>query len=496
MKRPLALPVVLWLLPAVAAAAELALPQEIERLLGTTTASRNGSWGIQIVELSTGRAIYSLNAQKLFVPASNAKLFTLALALSRLGPDFRFETRVTAEQPPDADGRIAGAVRLVGGGDPNLSGRELPYRMGAAKGVALAAIQDLANQIAAAGVKRIEGGIVGDDSWYVWQPYPEGWAVDDPLSDFGAPVSALSVNDNTIALAIRPGAKAGDLAAVSFDPPVEFYRVDNRLRTRPPGAERDIHIERDPGERQIRVWGTIPLRDRGETELLAVEDPALFAAWALREALEEKGVAVAGGLSARHLYAGEAARGSGPLAAGGVQFARRESAPLAQDLQVTAKISQNLHAEMALRAVGRARTGVGSLEAGLAEMKTFLGELGIDSGSYDLRDGSGLSRLNLVSPVALIQLLQAMYGSPLREQWISLLPVGGTDGTLSERFAGAAGPKILAKTGTMSHVSALSGYAQRSDGEWLAFSILVNNYAGPASDVRGIMDRICRLLVE
>jgi len=176
-----------------------------------------------------------------------------------------------------------------------------------------------------------------------------------------------------------------------------------------------------------------------------------------------------------------------------VTLAERTSAPLIEDLVITDKVSQNLHAEMALRAVARARRNIGSVAAGLDELKAFLTEAGISEGAYSIHDGSGLSRLNLVTPATVVKLLRYMYSGTLRESWISLLPVGGTDGTLSGRKLNG---RIHAKTGSLSHVNALSGYAERRNGKWVAFSILVNNSNAGAREVREIMDRICTLLSE
>ena len=144
------------------------LPQRIDQIIATSPAALTAFWGIEIVDLTTGRMLYERNAAHFFVPASNAKLFTTALALTRLGPDFTFQTRVMADQSADAEGRIAGSVRLVGGGDPNLSARAIPYKPGPVTGDPLTALQELADQVAARGVKRIDGDIVGDDTWYVW----------------------------------------------------------------------------------------------------------------------------------------------------------------------------------------------------------------------------------------------------------------------------------------------------------------------------------------
>ena len=404
------------------------------------------------------------------------------------------------DQPADANGRINGPLRLVGGGDPNLSARAIPYKPGPVTGDPLASIAELADQVAARGVKRVDGDIVGDDTWYVWQPYATGWAIDDPRSDDGAPISALTLNDNTFTLTVRPGASAGDVAVLALIPPVEYYSIDNRVRTVAAGGERHIRVERVPGSMDLRVWGTVPLQDRGEDLLLGIDDPALYAAKALRTLLEQRGITVAGSAVARHLYPHDAAGLTQPLAIPadtGTELARHTSAPFLEDLRITDKVSQNLHAELALRAVALARRNIGSFEAGREEMKAFLGEVGVEAGAYTLFDGSGLSRLDLVTPAAVVKLLRYMYGSPARANWISLLPVGGRDGTLSGRFGESplAG-RIHAKTGSLSHVSALSGYVERPGGRWVAFSVLVNNYNGPASDIRAIMDRICALIME
>jgi D-alanyl-D-alanine carboxypeptidase/D-alanyl-D-alanine-endopeptidase (penicillin-binding protein 4) len=287
---------------------------------------------------------------------------------------------------------------------------------------------------------------------------------------------------------------------VTIDPPVEFYAIENRVRT-VEGAARAIGFERDPGGSQVRVSGSIPVRARGETLLLGIDDPARFAAMAFRQALEERGIAVGGAAVARHFYRDEAAdltqAPSLRAEVSGVELARRTSAPLVQDLQATDKESLNLHAEMALRAVGRARRNIGSREAGLEELRALLGEAGAEAASWNINDGSGLARLNLVTPSTVVKLLRFMMASPVRDAWLSLLPVAGRDGTLSARFGdNPAAGRVHAKTGTEAHVSALSGYAQRADGSWVAFSILANNYNGPATEIRGVMDSICAALVE
>jgi len=474
----------------------------IDRLIESSPAARGAFWGIQVTDLETGRTIYQLNRDRLFVPASNIKLFTTALALMRLGPQFTFETRVTADRPPDADGCIRGALRLVGGGDPNLSARAVPYqpepaRAAPAPGYALAALAELAGQIAAKGVKCIDGDIVGDDTWYVWEPYAEDWSIDDPTYEYGAAVSAIAINDNALTVSVSPGAREGDPAALALEPAVEYYAIDNRIRTVAAGGaagERPIHVHRASGSLELELSGTISLGAPDRLLALGIEDPAKYAALALRQLLEERGIPVNGGAVARHLLPGDGADAR-VEASDGFVLARHVSAPLVEDLRIIDKASQNLHAEMALRAVGRVRRGVGSRAAGLEELRAFLTEAGVGDTSYNIEDGSGISRPNLVTPAAVVKLLRYMYNSPSRSTWISFLPVAGRDGTLAFRFddTPAAG-RIHAKTGTMAHVDALSGYIQRRDGSWVAFSILVNNSNQSAAAVRAVMDKICILL--
>jgi D-alanyl-D-alanine carboxypeptidase/D-alanyl-D-alanine-endopeptidase (penicillin-binding protein 4) len=469
------------------------LVEKIDRVL----ASSKAFWGIEVLDLDTGKPVYRWNTDRFFVPASNTKLFTTAMALTRLGPDFTFQTRVLADAAPDSSGRIAGPLRLVGGGDPNLSARAVPYQRGPITGNPLAAIEELADQIAARGVKRIDGDIIGDDTWYVWEPYAAGWGIEDPESDDGPPISALTINDNAFSVTIAPGTHEGSVAGLTLNPPLEPFRINNRVLTAGPGSPRRIRYSRLPGSRDLHLWGFVA---QPQTMVFALDDPARFAAEALRSALEDRGIAVAGQALALHESPNDIAdlAERAPVTpAPGVELARRISAPLVEDLRITDKVSQNLHAELALRAVGRARRNVGSFEAGLEELKTFLGEVGVAPEQYNIRDGSGLARLNLVTPSAVVSLLRYMHDSPHAKEWMSLLPVGGEDGTIATRFVGTpAVGRVLAKTGSLSHVSSLSGYIKRANGKWVVFSMLVNNYNTPTAEVRGAMDRICNLIVE
>ncbi|MBI3694374.1 MAG: D-alanyl-D-alanine carboxypeptidase/D-alanyl-D-alanine-endopeptidase [Acidobacteria bacterium] len=471
------------LLPVLTQAATLA--QRLERIL-SQPAARRAFWGIKIVDLDSGQTLYQLNAERFFVPASNAKLFSTALALVRLGPEHRFLTRLAATAPPDAEGRIAGELVLAGGGDPNFSSRVLPYEKQTAFGAnRLEPIEELAAQAAAAGVREISGDIVGDDAFYPWERYPDGWSYHDILGQDGAPVTALVFNDNVAALRIRPGHAPGEPASVSVDPPVPYFRIDSRIRT-VAAAPRPIGVDRGFDEQSLRLWGEIAAGGAGRAEVVAIADPALFAAQALRDALARRSITVLGRAVSRHAFPGE------PAAEYPWTLASCSSMSLIEVLRVINKTSQNLHAELVLRAAARERRGAGSIEAALAELKEFLHEAGAGDSDFFLRDGSGLSRKDLVTPSALVAVLAYMWRSAHRELWLETLPVAGSDGTLRGRFLKTdVAEHLQAKTGSLSHVVALSGYLEPPSGRHLAFSILANNFNGPAGPFRAVVDRLC-----
>ena len=470
------------------------LAERIDKILNQP-AARRAFWGIKVVDLGSGRTLYQRNADRPFVPASNTKLFSTALALVRLGPDHRYLTRLATDSPPDPTGRIAGDVVLVGGGDPNFSSRVLPYQKRTEfLGIPLDPLEELAAQVAALGVRQIDGDIVGDDTLYVWQRYADGWTLEDTANGDGPPVTALVVNDNIITLRIGPGEKAGDPALVKLEPWTSYYTIDNRIRTAAKPAH-PVRIHREPGDTTLRLWGEIALTDSGRSEVLAIDDPALFAAQALRDALVRHSVTVLGRAVSRHAmpYEFEDLEKADPVEKSyALVLASRSSMALIEDLRLINKISQNLHAELALREVARRRRGVGSFEASLAELKAFLGEIGITKEEFFLRDGSGLSRQNLVTPAAIMTLLTYMWNSRYRERWLDTLPVAGFDGTLAGRFISApAADQLRAKTGTLTHVSALSGYLPAAGGRQLAFAILVNNYIADSGSIRKVIDQIC-----
>lgn len=461
----------LFLLLGSGGAAAQPLRTRIDKIL---SGAPHAAWGIHVVDLRTGATVYARNEQQTFVPASNTKLFSTALALTRLGPDYRFRTVITAPAAPDANGRVE-ELRLAGGGDPNLSGRVIPYQHKSTPENPLRYVEQFAQQLVDSGLRYVDGDIVGDDSAYAHEPFPEGWAVDDPLYSYGAPVSALFVNDGTFELKVTPTAP-GQAPSFQTSPAIETMLIHNRAVT---GAASDLDFARLPGSNEFTMTGAVAA-DR--QYVFAVDNPTLFAAEALREALLKRGVRVSGVARAEHH--------PGPP---GVPLISHESQPLAEALTIINKESVNLHAEIVLLETGRVRTGSGTREKAIEELRSFLSEIGVNKMQYTFEDGSGLSRKTLVSPLAVTTLLRYMYASVNRDRWVATLPIAGQDGTLATRFGKDPRARaIRAKTGSLSHVNALAGYA----GDRYAFSILVNNSNTPALTVRTVVDRIAMALLR
>jgi serine-type D-Ala-D-Ala carboxypeptidase/endopeptidase (penicillin-binding protein 4) len=466
------------------------LEQRIEHTLRTSRAVMPGSVGIGVVQVATGRTLYSLNAEKLFIPASNTKLFSTALALTRLGPDYQFVTRVFAAAAPDGKGQVDGDLVLVGTGDPSMSFLRVPYDRDAEPADPMEAIEGFADQVAAKGVRTIRGDIVGDDRAYVWEPFAPGWGIHDPIWQYGAPVSALNLGNNSVRVWLEPSAVDGEPAAMQIMPGFEYLTIENRTWSGA-GAEDDLEV-RQTGPRQVQISGLVVRKERRDALYLAVDDPALYAAAALYDALARRGIRVEGRPVARHRTSEAAVE-----VAGGVLMAERRSPPMSELVRVIDKVSQNLWAELVLREVARVQRGVGARRAALEELTAFLKEIGIAEEDHAFTDGSGLSRMGLVKPDAVLALLRYMFASQYRELWVSALPVAGEDGTLERRFGkDPAAKAIQAKTGSLSRVNALSGYADSATYGELAFSIMVNNTNASAREVREFIDRIGMILLE
>lgn len=446
----------------------------IHAIIGHSPVAAAAYWGMEVADASTGATVYRLNADNFFVPASNTKLFSTALTLVRLGSRMRISTNVQSIQPADPDGLLSCDLVLKGAGDPSLK---------------TADVEALADKLFERGIRRIHGSVIGDDTAFVWEPYNPGWSIDDAVEGYGAPISALTLNDNSITLHVSPSVTP---ASVTFEPPVPLLTVDNQIQVDPTLHER-IHYDRLPGSNVVRLWGAMRETTADPKIDLGVDDPARYAALTLLDALQRRGIEVTGQAVARHRFPGD---NNGPETVP-IVLASHDSLPLLEDLRVTDKTSQNLHAETYLRLVALQHSGLGSRAAGLAELHAFLEKAGIDQKLYSLQDASGLSRLNVVTPHAIVELLVYMAKSAYNEDFTTMLPIGGIDGTLERRMkTKLLKGRIIAKTGSLTHVTALSGYAERKGGRRYAFSILVNNYNGPASDIREVVDKICNELVN
>ncbi len=454
-----------------------------------------GLWGVLVTDAATGEVLYARNADSYFTPASDVKLFTTALALATLGPDYRIRTTIAASGALDANGLLSGDLVLVGRGDANLSNRKFPYDKKAERdGPPEKVLAEFADAVAARGVKEITGDVVADDSLFQPERFPSGWTVDDLLWSYGAAVSAIAVNDNTFSLELRPGERDADPAVFTVEPATDFYTIENLIRTGARGSEEKLTVAREPGSHLIRMSGTMPLGGQPRKLTIAVEEPAEYAARLLLHLLESRGILVRGVSRARHAVH--------PLLAGTDRppeniLAEHTSLPLAEDIRLVNKNSQNLHAELLLRLAAYEKAQALTYEDAVKFAANFFTTAGIAGGDVVLNDGSGLSRRDLVTPRAIVQILTYASTQPWGELYRSSLPVAGVDGTLSDRMKNTpAAGHVFAKTGTVEHVASLSGYATSQRGAHIIFSILGNNNNLHAQAADAVLDAIAVAMVE
>jgi D-alanyl-D-alanine carboxypeptidase/D-alanyl-D-alanine-endopeptidase (penicillin-binding protein 4) len=460
-------------------------------------------WGIKAMSLKDGRTWYEHNADTLLIPASNAKLFTGALALDRLGADFRFETTLYSKGRVSNAGTLRGDLIVHGRGDPTFAARfnDADYRR---------SLLPVHRALKGAGVKRITGAIVGDESFFQGPRMGSDWAWDDLQEYYGAETSALTVDDNVIDVTVTPGKREGDPCRIVGKPGTEVLEYINRTATGGPDSERRIRLHRPVGENRVFVDGSLPLGGDPHIDAVAVHDPSRLFVEQLERTLKGRGVRVSG----RTRTIDWRRRLAEPLEPGKLnEIAVVKSRPLAEILPVMMKRSQNLYAQLFLLQVGETAVRSGAVDvgpadpvfrvaseaAGLAELGRFLGELGISERDVLLREGSGLSRACLIKPSAAVTLLRRMRKHAAAEVFLDSLPVAGRDGTLRWRMKGTkAEGNVRAKTGTLRHVSALSGYVTAANGEPLAFSIMLNHFRhpDPEGSARAELDRIAVMLAE
>jgi D-alanyl-D-alanine carboxypeptidase/D-alanyl-D-alanine-endopeptidase (penicillin-binding protein 4) len=476
-----------------------------------------GFFAVKIVSLETGQVVFEQNANKFVRPASNMKLYTVAAALDRLTPDYHFITSVYAKEKPE-DGKVKGDLIVYGRGDPSIAARF-------SNGDYFKGINDLADRIVAAGVKRVKGDVVGDESYFNGAPVGSGWEWEDLTWSYGAPLSALSINDNAIDLTVKPGDKVGASVMITTGPPAaSFITIVNRATTSAKGSRSELRIYRGLGANTLEISGTLPIGDAGFVGGVAIPDPALAFVSMLRDALIKRGVKIDG-----HVRTVNAGSGGSIVPRGvaalvqiselpePIEIARLQSPAFSTIAAHTLKPSQNQYTELILRTLGEipAVVPVGtsnkpsqiselppvvdrdSEAAGLQVVKDFLRQAGVGENEVALNDGSGLSRNDLISANTTLQLLTFMTKHKYFAQFRDALPVAGVDGTLRMRMRGTpAEGNVRAKTGSLSSVASLSGYVTTATGEHLVFSMMLNNYPDAAAVRHDSIDAIAVLLAS
>jgi D-alanyl-D-alanine carboxypeptidase/D-alanyl-D-alanine-endopeptidase (penicillin-binding protein 4) len=424
---------------------------------------------MQVLDGATGAVVYSRGADQRVVPASNQKLLTSAAALAYLGADFRFHT--TASYSGTKSGRtVKGSLFLKGTGDPSLTD---------------ARIDTIAKKVAALGVTSFTGDLVADTSAFDRTPLGLDWSWEDETYAFSAPISALTAastdlyDAGSVAVAVKPGA-SGKAGVISLSPRNSYVTVQNNTVTGAAGSTPTVAVTRRHGTNTVVVTGSIPLKGATTTKLVSVEDPALLAASAFRDALKRHKVTVTGKTVVKAT--------SGTVK----KIYDLTSIPLGQLMVRFLKVSNNGHAELLIKAMGATASGnTGTWANGLAQARTTLAGLGVSTSVVTLGDGSGLSRRDLLTTRQLAGLLNAAQARPWFTTWYNALPIAGAPGelvggTLAGRFVGTkAANNLHGKSGTMTGVNALSGFVNDTTGRRLVFSVVSNN---ATSQVSGILD--------
>lgn len=458
----------LWLKPAVAQAG-ICPAQLSEKISAVTNRSqfRRSRWGILVQTLGDRQTLYAQDAERYFIPASNLKLLTTAAALEVLGDRYTIRTSVYQTNSDNI------ALRVVGRGDPGLTDIEL---------------DQLAKQIRDRHITQISQ-LIADDTYFQGDAINPTWEWEDVQSGYGAPVNSLILNQNLIGLTFFPQ-NLGQPLRIVWDDPAEAIRwqISNSSRTVAATAEESLQVGRDLERSQLNVRGQLRVGSKPETAAIAITQPSRYFLQHFKQALRQRGIRVDQSFVATE-----------PAEVQGKEIAAVESQALAKLIAEVNQESNNLYAESLLRTLGATQSpqAESSLEAGLEAMKKALSHLGVEAASYNLLDGSGVSRHSWLAPETLVQTLQGMGKSPNSVAYRNSLAVAGSKGSLRNRFLNTpiAG-KFQGKTGFLSGSIALSGYLEPPDYSPLVLSILINQFDRPAEEIQEAIDEIINLLAQ
>ena len=480
------------------AVAKLHSPSALATLIDQTideSEFQTARWGVFVISARDGRIVYARNGDKLFTPASNMKVYTTAVALDVLGTNYSWRTSVYADSQPAANGQVSGNLTLYGRGAPDLTSRSK-------KGEA-ASLTRLADDLYARGLRHVQGNMIGDESYFRADPLGDGWQWNDVQWYFGAEPSALTIDDNEVEVGIEPAAKANEPPVVKLNTAQDYIHLTSDIASVKRGEQIRIGIHRGLSDNELRVWGEFPEGGRGFGARLSVHNPALWAARLFVAALKARGITVDGEARARDFRVPETERFDPTHA---VELASLISQPLGEIVKATNKESINLNAELILRTLGRERGDTAADPdphrtyersddaAGVTVIRQWLNRAGISTAGLALHDGSGLSRLDLVTPESMVRLLSAILQRPSGRVFQESLPIAGVDGTLKGRLRQYK-DKLFAKTGSLSYDNTLSGFVTTEDGEPLVFSIMCNDQTGRAGATNAI-DKIVSILAN
>ena len=459
-------------LPATAADPAGALRRDLNRIFADRRLTA-AQLGVRIVSMDRSEVLYEKNPSKLYMPASNNKILTAAVALVCLGPDYTFKTNILTDGQI-MDGILKGNLLIAGFGDPSSSSRvppKDPFR----------AFREWAVKLKQQEIYAISGSILGVGGAFDETAYGRGWAWDDLPEGYAAPVSALQFNENLVWLEITPGPNVESAASIAIGPLASLFAVENKVVTDAAGKSARIEILRNRLDDSAVVSGTIPLGSAPISRAVAVQHPILYYLSALKHLLSEEGIDVSSCPISE-------TRGARPQPA--TLLWTHTSPPLSELIAPIMKMSLNLGAETLVRALGLQFRGEGTFVRGKEVVEETLAGMGVGKDSYVYADGSGLSRLNLVSADALTRILTFMHRHRNFRSFYDAFAIAGVDGTLATRMRKTkAENNVRAKTGTYAGASSLSGYVRTADGEMLAFSILANNYAASKDAAENVQDK-------